>query len=74
MRELTGRQAERLISLEHGDQGWRIGIEVLESRRIPDSTDILAVYEVVLDEGQELVSYHRERRYHRGRVDGEQHE
>ena len=72
VRELTGSRPEGLTSLEHTDDGWRIGVEVLESRRIPDSTDILAEYRVGLDRDGALVSYRRERRYHRGRVEGDQ--
>ncbi|MGW4894035.1 gas vesicle protein GvpO [Kitasatospora sp. NPDC004240] len=72
MRELTGREPEGVTSLERTADGWRIGIEALESRRIPDSADLLAVYVVVLDQDGELVSYHRERRYHRGRPEEEQ--
>ncbi|MGW2250712.1 gas vesicle protein GvpO [Kitasatospora sp. NPDC001660] len=69
VQELTGRAPEGIASLERDQEGWRVGIEVLETRRVPDSTDILAVYQVVLDERGGLVSYRRERRYHRGRVD-----
>lgn len=72
VQELTGTQPEGLTSLDHSDDGWRIGVEVLESRRIPDSTDILAEYRVELDRDGDLVSYRRERRYHRGRVEGDQ--
>lgn len=72
VQELTGTQPEGLTSLDHTDDGWRVGVEVLESRRIPDSTDILAEYQVDLDRGGDLVSYRRERRYHRGRVEGDQ--
>lgn len=72
VREMAGHEPEGLTLLERTDDGWRVGIEVLESARIPDSTDILAVYEVVLDKEGELVSYRRERRYHRGRAQEEQ--
>ena len=72
VQEMTGREPEGLTLLEHTEDGWRVGIEVLESHRIPDSTDILAVYEVILDKKGELVSYRREHRYHRGRAQEEQ--
>lgn len=72
VQELTGTQPEGLTSLDHSDDGWRIGVEVLESRRVPDSTDILAEYQVDLDRDGDLVAYRRERRYHRGRVEGDQ--
>ncbi|GAA1971653.1 gas vesicle protein GvpO [Catenulispora subtropica] len=67
--ELTGRRPESITSLERTDDGWQVGVEVVESRRIPDSTDILAVYQIALDRQGDLVSYRRESRYHRGRVE-----
>ena len=66
---LTGQQAESVTSLERTDDGWLVGIEVVESHRIPDSTDILAVYRVELDDQGELVSYRRAERYYRGRAE-----
>jgi hypothetical protein len=64
---LTGRGPENITSLERTESGWRVGIEVLETRRIPDSTDILAEYDVEVDSEGELVGYRRSRRYYRGR-------
>ncbi len=66
---LTGRAAEGVTSLERGKDGWVIGIEVVETRRIPDSTDILAEYQVELDDSGELASYRRTERHYRGRGD-----
>ncbi|MFD0527086.1 gas vesicle protein GvpO [Kitasatospora arboriphila] len=65
--DLTGRTPEGITSIDRTEDGWRIGVEVLESRRVPDSADILAVYLVALDDDGDLVSYRRERRYYRGR-------
>lgn len=68
--EMTGREPETIISLERTDDGrWRVGVEVVEARRIPDSTDILAVYEVELKDSGELVAYRRTRRYSRCQVE-----
>lgn len=65
--ELTGRQPESVVALERNDDGWRVGVEVVEVHRIPDTADLLAVYEADLDESGGLVSYRRTRRYPRGR-------
>lgn len=65
--KLTGRDPEGVVSLERTDDGWRVGVEVVEVHRIPDSADILAVYEADLDESFDLLSYRRTRRYPRGR-------
>ncbi|MGI8335894.1 gas vesicle protein GvpO [Actinomadura scrupuli] len=67
--EMTGREPESITSLERTDQGlWQVDVEVVETRRIPDSTDILATYRVELDPEGELVAYRRVQRYSRCQV------
>ena len=68
--ELTGREAEGVTGLERSDDGWKVRVEVVEVRRIPDTTDVLALYEVEVDEDGDLTGYRRLRRYARG-VPGE---
>jgi len=68
--ELTGHDVETVISIEPYEAGWKIGVEVVETRRIPDSADILASYEVHVDSEAELVSYRRTHRYARGQLHG----
>ncbi|WP_250847457.1 gas vesicle protein GvpO [Streptomyces hygroscopicus] len=67
--QLTGRDPEGVTSLERREGGWVVGIEVVETHRIPDSTDILAEYRVELDDDGELVTYRRAERYYRGRAE-----
>ena len=69
--DFTGRQPESVVSIDRHDGDWQVGVEVVESRRIPDTTDVLAIYEVRLDGGGRLVSYRRTRRYTRGQLDKE---
>jgi hypothetical protein len=66
--ELTGHDPESVISIERRDGGWQVGVEVVETHRIPDSADILATYEVRLGPDGELLSYHRRGRYARGQL------
>jgi hypothetical protein len=68
---LTNRRPEAVTCIERVDGHWRIGVEVLETKRIPDSADILAIYEVQLEPDGELSSYRRVSRYERGRLHGE---
>ena len=67
--ELTGKQPEGVTGVEPAEDGWVVGVEVVEDRRIPSSTDILATYETEVGTDGELVSYRRVRRYTRGRGD-----
>jgi hypothetical protein len=64
--ELTGRDVEGVTGLSRTDDGWSVEVEVLEVRRIPETTDVLALYEITVDEDGDLEGYRRLRRYVRG--------
>lgn len=64
--ELTGKIPESVTAIERNDDGWTIQLEVVESRRIPDSADMLALYLVEADSSGDLMGYRRQRRYARG--------
>jgi len=68
--ELTAKRAEGITAVQRTEDGWLIGVEVVEDRRIPSSADTLATYEATIDADGELMSYRRVRRYPRGRGDG----
>lgn len=51
------------------DDGWIVGVDVLEVSRIPDTTSLLATYEVELDAAGDLLQYRRVARYRRGAQD-----
>ena len=68
--ELTGKDPEGVIGVEPAEDGWLVTVEVIEDRRIPSATDVLAAYEVELGPDGDMVSYRRLRRYSRGRGDG----
>jgi len=67
--ELTGKDPEGVIGVEPAEDGWLVTVEVIEDRRIPSATDVLAAYEIEISPDGELVSYRRLRRYSRGRGD-----
>ncbi len=69
--DLTGKQAESITDVERREDGWMIGIEVVEDHRIPSSADILASYEATVDRDGELIAYRRLSRYIRGRSDSD---
>ena len=66
--QLTGLRSDTVSSLRKEADGWHVTVELIEMRRIPDSTDVLGSYSVLLDDEGSLVSYQRTRRYHRGQV------
>jgi hypothetical protein len=64
--ELTGRQPEGITGLQRTDDGWTVTVEALELHRVPETTDVLASYEVEVDTSGDLLGYRRVRRYVRG--------
>ena len=69
LESLLGTGVERVSGLDHANGGWRVTLEAVEVRRVPESTDVMASYEVVLDGASKLVSVNRIRRYRRSQVD-----
>ena len=49
LRSVRGVEAESVSGIGRTPHGWKVTLEVVELRRIPESTDVLASYEVELD-------------------------
>jgi hypothetical protein len=67
--ELIGQVPEGIVGVERDEDGWRVQVEVVESRRIPETTDILAVYEVDVDNDGDVTGYRRLNRHVRGQIE-----
>jgi Gas vesicle synthesis protein GvpO len=65
---LTGLRPDTVSKMLKSGEGWRIVVEMLELKVIPDSKDLLATYETILDDNGNLLSYERTARYRRGDV------
>lgn len=48
-------------SVARTEEGWRVTLELLERAAIPDTMDLLGVYEVRLDHEGALIGYERTR-------------
>ncbi|MFE7957317.1 gas vesicle protein [Streptomyces sp. NPDC014776] len=68
---LVGQHIEGVSAVcrTEGGDGWLVHVDVLELARIPDTTSLLATYEVELDRAGELQQYRRVARYRRGAQD-----
>ncbi|MFD0315129.1 gas vesicle protein GvpO [Streptomyces flavalbus] len=67
--ELLGRAPESVSSLKPTEQGWEADVEVVELERVPQTSSVMASYQVVLDPTGKLLAYERGRRYTRAQVD-----
>ncbi|MBS1165403.1 MAG: hypothetical protein H6R00_1428 [Proteobacteria bacterium] len=63
MPELTGFTADSVSELAATDNGWEVTANLLELKRIPPTTDLLAAYRITLDKEGNVVGYYRTRRY-----------
>ena len=66
--ELTTSNPVGVTSVEPDEDGWLVEVEVVEERRIPSSSDLLALYEMELDTDGALIAYRRTSQYPRGRA------
>ena len=66
--DLTTSRPVGVTSVEPIEDGWLVEVEVLEERRIPSSSDLLALYEMELGFDGDLLAYRRTGRYPRGRA------
>jgi len=69
--DLFGKEVESVSGISRQNRSWSVTVEVVEVHRIPDSTDVLSSYEVVLDDDRNLVSVDRRGRYRRSQVEEE---
>ncbi|MFC5907996.1 gas vesicle protein GvpO [Streptacidiphilus monticola] len=67
--ELLGKAPESVSGLKPTEQGWEAHVEVVEVERVPETSSVMASYEVILDPQGELLAYQRDRRYSRAQLD-----
>lgn len=71
LRSLRGVEAESVSGIVRTQNGWTVTLEVVELRRIPESTDVLASYAVELDGDGKFLSFERGGRYSRSQAGGD---
>ncbi len=65
--DMTGLELGSTLSAVKDDEGvWRVALEAVEKKSLPDSQDILATYEVSLDDGGNVTDFSRTRMRKRG--------
>lgn len=72
--ELLGRRPESVSALKPTEDGWEARVEVVEVERIPETTSVMASYNVVLDPAGQLLGYERGHRYTRAQTDRDDRE
>jgi len=67
--KVTGLELSTTIGAIKEDKGWKVSMEMIEKHSLPDQMDILAVYDVILDNDGNIIEFNRTRL--RKRVDTE---
>ena len=65
---INGLEADRVSSVVSEPDGWHVTVDLIELKRIPPSTDVIAAYDAVFALDGSLLSYHRSRRYLRDQM------
>ncbi len=68
---LSNLLVEGVVGISKKEEGWVVSLEVLERRSIPDTMDILGLYEVYLDPEGNPTGYERKRLRKRGDTEEE---
>jgi hypothetical protein len=65
---VTGLPVEVVSRCEKAQEGWRVLVEVLETKARLADNDVLATYQFDLDNDGDLLGYERTSRYARSRA------
>ncbi len=57
--KVTGLEISTTSGAVKEEKGWKISVEAIEKHSIPDQMDILAIYDVILDENGNLIEFNR---------------
>ncbi|MBI2853534.1 MAG: gas vesicle protein [Chloroflexi bacterium] len=57
--DITGLKPTSVVRAEKNGDGWKITIELLEMSRIPAATDVLGLYDVLLNAQGEVETFDR---------------
>ncbi len=66
---LVGAETEGISGICRDKEGYVVTVEVLELARVPQTSDVMATYDVHVDDDGEIVEYQRQRRYLRSQVE-----
>ena len=56
---LTGLELGSTLSVTKHEQGWRVQVEMVEKKSLPDGMDILATYEALMDGEGDMIEFRR---------------
>jgi hypothetical protein len=64
--KLTKLEPSGIRGVSKDEEGWHVTVEMIEKKSIPDGMDLLALYEVTLDEEGNVLKFERGKLRKRG--------
>lgn len=65
-KDALNKQPESVSSLEKTEKGWKMEVEVLERKAVPDTFDLLSVFELSLDASGNILGFKQVKKIRRG--------
>lgn len=67
--ELLGKKPESISSIEKNSEGFTVLCDVLEKKSIPETYDLLKVFEFIVDKEGKVIRFKQLRKIRRGDLD-----
>ena len=59
--QVTGFKPVAVVGSFKDTEGWHVSVDMLEMTRLPESTDVLGTYLVLMDEEGDMVKFEKKR-------------
>lgn len=69
--ELVGKEPECISSIESTNEGWRVVCDVLEKKSVPETFDLLKVFEFIADKQGGIIRFKQLKKIRRGDLGGD---
>ena len=64
--KITNLEFNGTVGATKEDAGWKVTVELIERKSIPDTSDVLGIYEIKLTDEGEIVAFNRIKLRRRG--------
>lgn len=66
IKEMLKKEPESISNIEKTNEGWKIQCEILEKKSVPETFDLLKVFEFKLDNNAKVIGFTQLRKIRRG--------
>lgn len=69
IKELLKKDVESIASIEKSGDGWVVQCHILEKKSVPETYDLLKVFEFKLDKNAKITEFKQIKKIRRGDID-----